>query len=559
MVADTLAPGGVRNALIKPDDPRLELAFPKLTPKQIKGLEPFGKQFHANKDSVIWQAGATDLCMYVVVTGELNILDGRTGNCIATHTEGSFTGDIDILDGRASVVTAVAGTDVDLRKIPADCVRKIVADRPDLGEVILRAFLMRRSLMMEAQVTGPLVVGSRFSADTLRIREFLTRNHYPVVWEDLESNPQTTKVLEEFQVTIDDTPVVVLPTGEVLRRPSNEELARVIGIRRPIEPKLYDLVIVGGGPAGLAAAVYGASEGLTTIVVDAHGPGGQARNSSMIENYMGFPLGISGQALADAGLVQAEKFGARMIVPADAVSIRCNSVAGHKVDAQGIDQLTCRCIILAPGAQYRRLGLEGQEKFEGRGIYYAATHTEKVLCAGSQVAVVGGGNSAGQAAVYLSEHSSKVFLIVRGELRDSMSHYLARRIEQSDKITVLLHSEVGDLVGDEHLEEITIVNRDTGERHNERVAGLFVMIGASPHTRWLPDAILRDDKGFIMTGPSLLQQNRWEIDRAPFFLETSCPGIFAAGDARSTSVKRVASAVGEGAMAVALVHQFLST
>lgn len=540
-------------------DPRMDQAFPTLSDAYIEALSQFGKPSHFKKGETVWEAGEPDMCMYVVVDGDMDILDGRTGEHIATHHKGSFSGDVDILSGRPTMVSSRAATDMDVLQVAADCVRSIVGEWPELGEILLRAFLLRRALLVESLTTGPLVVGSRYSPDTLRIREFLTRNHYPVVWEDLEQNADTTRLLKDFHVTEDQTPVVILPNGTLLRVPSNAELAEALGIMRPVESKLYDLVIIGAGPAGLAAAVYGASEGLETLVVDSTGPGGQAGTSSRIENYMGFPLGITGQQLADGALIQAEKFGARMIVPAEVVDITCNPLGGHEVLIEGMEKIACKCVILSPGASYRKLEIDEIVDFEGRGIFYSATQVERILCGESCVAVVGAGNSAGQAAVFMSQSVEHVFLVVRGDdLRKTMSSYLARRIEQSPKITVLLNAEICELHGVDHLEAATIVDRKTKECRTETLSGIFVMIGAIPHTDWLPPQIAKDSKGFILTGDQVSKAGKWTQSRRPYFLETSCPGVFAAGDARSMSVKRVASAVGEGSMAVAFIHQYLS-
>jgi thioredoxin reductase (NADPH) len=412
-------------------------------------------------------------------------------------------------------------------------------------------------MLMENSGTGILVIGSRFSAETLRIREFLARNLYPAIWEDLESDVETNKLLAEFHLKEDDTPVVVLPSGDVLRSPSIDQLAEALAVKRKITGQVFDLVIIGAGPAGLAAAVYGSSEGLSTLVLDATAPGGQAGKSSMIENYMGFPLGVSGQQLADGAVIQAEKFGAVFMAPANVKHIKCRSAGVHEI---GFDEqiVECRSILLAPGAQYRKLDAPGCDEFDGRGVYYEATHVERVMCADNAVAVVGGGNSAGQAAVFLAENARKVFLIIlENDLRKQMSSYLARRIERNPRIELLVNSEICEVRGTDRLQSITICDRETQKKRDEDVAGLFVLIGATPQTEWLPSAIDRDDRGYILTGPDA-SRAEWSQGRNAFFLETTCPGIFAAGDARANSVKRVASAVGEGAMAVTFVHQFLS-
>jgi thioredoxin reductase (NADPH) len=438
-------------------------------------------------------------------------------------------------------------------------VKNIVGEMPEIGKIILSAFLMRRALLQESAQVGPLVVGSRYSSDTLRIREFLSRNRIPHAWEDVESSPSVSKTLSEFQVTEAETPIVVLPSGDLMRIPSNRDLGAALGINRPIESRIYDLVIVGAGPAGLAAAVYGASEGLSTVLIDTVGPGGQAGTSSRIENYMGFPSGLSGQDLADRGVVQAERFGAEMVVPGTVTSISCKELGGHELEVDCLGRIESRCVILAPGAKYRELDVPDFERFLGRGIYHSATHVERILCGESSVAVVGAGNSAGQAAVFLAERAKSVALVVRGsDLRRTMSSYLAARIERSSKIRVMLNSEICYIIGDDHVERVAIVDRNSGAVCEEEVKGVFVMIGAVPQTSWLPAAIERDAKGFILTGPQLIQEGKWRFDRAPFLLETSCQGVFAAGDVRCGSVKRVASSVGEGSMAVAFVHQFLA-
>ncbi|MHB8635574.1 MAG: FAD-dependent oxidoreductase [Fimbriimonadaceae bacterium] len=540
------------------DDPRLQLAFPKLSDADLAGLEAIGTRRHVPAGENVWTAGDANLGMYVVVSGEMDILDGRSSTWVATHPKGHFSGDIDVLSGRPAIVSGVARTDLEVLEIAADCVRTIVGENPSLGEIILRAFLLRRNLLQEMGEFGPLVIGSRYSRDTLRIREFLARNRFPYHWEDLENDPIVAKMLAEFKVPEEQTPIVVLPNGTVLRVPSNLDLANGLGVVRPSQAELYDLVVIGAGPAGLAAAVYGASEGLNTLVVDGAGPGGQAGTSARIENYMGFPGGVSGQELADRAVAQAERFGVQMLVPAAVANITCNRQGGHEIELKDKSTIEARCVVLATGASYRKLDVGDLDRFEGRGVYYACTNVERILCKESAVAVVGAGNSAGQAAVFVSESSSHVYLVVRGsDLRKTMSSYLARRIEQSQRITVLLNSEICELRGDGFLEGATIVDQATKQRRTEDLAGIFVMIGAVPRTEWLPDSIKRDDKGFVVTGQAIAT-SEWPLSRPPYYLETSCPGVFAAGDVRSASVKRVASAVGEGSMSVAFVHQFLA-
>lgn len=541
-----------------------EHAFPTLTQAQIDALTPFGERVNVPAGGEVWTAGTANMCMFIVLEGEMSILDGRSHAFVAAHHVGAFSGDIDILTGRATLVTAVAASDLKLLKIAADCVRKIVAGHPELGEIILRAFLLRRSLLQASGKVGVLIVGSQYSADVLHIREFLTRNRYPVNWESIESSPDAARLLEEFGVTEAETPLVVLPSGDIFRKPTTQQLANALGILRPVEDKVLDVVIVGAGPAGLAAAVYGASEGLSTLLVDEEGPGGQAGTSSRIENYMGFPLGISGQELADGAVAQAEKFGAQMLAPVRIRSLTCGEMGVHDLELEGVGKVSARCVVLATGAHYRELEVERLEEFEGRGIYYAATSVERVLCGEAPVAVVGAGNSAGQAAVFMASNAGHVYLVVRGDdLRKTMSNYLALRIEglaRDGRLTIMLESQICALHGEENLQGCAIRCTRDGSVRNEKIEAVFVMIGAVPRTTWLHgnSKVALDEKGFILTGQDLVKRGLWTEARSPYFLETACPGVFAVGDARSGSIKRVASAVGEGSMAIALAHQYLA-
>jgi thioredoxin reductase (NADPH) len=534
-------------------------AFPRLRPAQIRELESFGQYKNIPKGESVWEAGTSDVCMFVVVKGSMSIKDGQNGIEVARHPAGSFSGDIDVITRRPSIVSAYARTDLKVLVVAGDCVRAIINERPLIGDIILGAFLRRRELLQGRGDVGVRVIGSRYSAETLKIREFLSRSRYPQSWDDLEEQEDVHAFLQEMDVEESETPVVILPSGKLLRAPNTVDLGHELGLTPVPDNVIYDLVVVGSGPAGLAAAVYGASEGLNTLVLDEDVPGGQAGTSSRIENYMGFPLGLSGQQLADSAVSQAEKFGARMVSPACVQSMKCEQDGVHSLTVDMIGEVVARCVILAPGASYRKLEVDDLERFENVGVYYSATFMEQGYCADDVAIVVGGGNSAGQAAIFMSQKARHVILVVRSnDLRKGMSTYLARRIETSDRIEVRLNSEICSLAGDTRLRSVTIADKQAGTYEDVPAAGVFVMIGATPHTDWLPPQVAKDKKGFILTGQDVAASGRWKASRPPFFLETSCPGVFAAGDARSGSVKRVASAVGEGSMAVAFIHEFLS-
>jgi thioredoxin reductase (NADPH) len=426
--------------------------------------------------------------------------------------------------------------------------------------LILQAFIARRQLMRTSgDFIGLRVIGSRYSRDTFRVRDFLAKNRVMFTWLDLEGDPAVSKVLEQFGVSEADTPIVACASRVLLRNPSNLELAEAVGIRRPVEHTVYDLAIVGSGPAGLAAAVYGASEGLNTVVLERTAPGGQAGSSMRIENYLGFPTGITGSDLADRAVLQADKFGARISIPTPVINLTFDKVYSVLGLEDG-ETVVAKCLLIASGAEYRRLGVEGCDRFEGCGVYYAATPNEAQMCRASDVVIVGGGNSAGQAAVYVSQHARKVFVLIRGDdLCKSMSSYLAHRIMNTPNIEVLRCTEITQMLGDGHLTAIEIVDKLTGEKRTLHTPAVFSFIGANPRTDWLPEEIEKDDRSFVRTGLDLANSSQWKLKRQPFLLETSRPGVFAAGDVRSGSVKRVASAVGEGAMSVQFVHEFLKT
>ena len=508
----------------------------------------------------LFSVGDRDFKFFIVKSGEVEIVDhsGDQPKTVTVHRKGQFTGDVSHLTGNPAVVSAVARGDTEVYAVSGDVLRRILNQCPTAGDIILQAFIARRQLLRaSADFTGLRVIGSRYSSDTFRVRDFLAKNRVLFTWTDVETDPNVDLLLKGFGVSEADTPVVACSSMLLLRNPSNRELADRIGIRRPVEQTLYDLIVVGAGPAGLAAAVYGASEGLRTLVLDSTAPGGQVGSSMRIENYLGFPTGITGSELTDRAILQANKFGARLSVSTPVSSLMFDKTY-PVLRLDGDETVTTKCLLIATGVEYRRLNAERCEQFEGRGVFYAATHNEAQIYKGAQVVLVGGGNSAGQAAVFLSQHASRVLLVIRGDdLYKHMSSYLAKRIEQTPNIELLRNSTVQRMNGDGHLNSIEIVNSKTGEKRTVETPAVFSFIGAVPRTDWLPPEIERDGKGFIRTGPSLAQSPHWTGKRQPFLLETSRAGVFAAGDVRSDSVKRVASAVGEGAMAVQFVHEYL--
>jgi thioredoxin reductase (NADPH) len=540
----------------------LAVAFPTLSDAQ---MAEFGRCSHAmskwyRDGETLFAVGDRHFKFHVIKSGEVEIVDysGDAPKTVTVHHTGAFTGDISHLTGNPSVVSAIARGDCDVYEISGDALRQALNQCPDLSDIILQAFIARRQLLRQSRdFTGLRVIGSRFSPDTFRVREFLAKNRVLFTWVDLETDPQVDRLLKQFGVTESDTPVVACSTMLLLRNPSNRDLAERIGIRQPLEQSIYDLVVVGAGPAGLAAAVYGASEGLRTAVLERSAPGGQAGSSMRIENYLGFPTGLTGSELTDRAIVQANKFGALLSVATPVDGLLFDNTY-PVVRLEGGETVTTKCLLIATGVDYRRLGVYGEEKFEGRGLYYAATPTEAQMCRGAQVMLVGGGNSAGQAAVFLAAHASRVLLLIRGDdLYKNMSSYLVKRIEQMPHIEVLCDTTVRGMQGDGQLRAVDIVDRKTGVERTIETPAIFTFIGAVPRTDWLPAEIERDRKGFIRTGPALAASSHWTSRRQPFLLETSRRGIFAAGDVRSDSVKRVASAVGEGAMAVQFVHEYL--
>jgi thioredoxin reductase (NADPH) len=534
-------------------------AFPRLSDAQIETLARHGERQRVEPGEVLFREGDKRYDFFVVLDGKVMVVSGYGGEerMIAVHGPRRFLGELSLLTGQAAFFTAVVREPGEVLVVPVERLRALVTQDTVLGDIVLRAYLLRREMLIGLGA-GFQIVGSRFSPDSRSLREFAARNRLPYRWIDLEEDEAAEALLNGLDVAPEETPVVIWRGNQVLRNPSNEELAQMIGLRaRSVAEDVCDLLVVRAGPAGLAAAVYGASEGLGTVALDAVATGGQAGTSPRIENYLGFPSGISGAELADRAEIQAEKFGARISVPAEATALDERD-GYYVVRFDDGSEATARTVLITTGAHYRNLDVPRLEELEGTCVYYAATMMEAHLCRGDPVAVVGGGNSAGQATLFLAQHTTKVTLLIRHEdLGRDMSRYLADRIERSPKVEVLRTTEVRELVGDRALEALVVENNQTGERRRIEARELFVFIGAKPHTGWLGDKLALDDRGFVLTGRAARPAENGEGQDAghePYLLETSLPGVFAAGDVRSGSIKRVASAVGEGAMAIRLVH-----
>jgi thioredoxin reductase (NADPH) len=543
-----------------PETPeQLDAMFPVLDDAQIARLRGFGEERHVEAGEIVFDQGDTSHGVFVVLDGSIEIVDASSSSeaVLRTVKRGDFTGEVNLLSGRRSLVRCRASEASSLLEIGRASLRRLFETDSALGEIFLRAFLLRRSYLIGHSVGDAVLIGSNHSSDTLRLREFLSRNGHPHTYVDVERDPHVQAVLDQFNVKVTDIPVLICRGTLVLRNPSNAEAAECFGLNAGIdEGEVYDLIVVGAGPSGLAAAVYGASEGLNVLVLESNAPGGQAGSSSRIENYLGFPTGIAGQELAGRAFVQAEKFGAHIAIARTARSLKC-ARAPYSIQLDDGAIVQARSIIVAAGAQYRKLDLPNVAQFEGVGIYYGATQVEAQLCADDEVAVVGGGNSAGQAAMFLSAHAKHVHLLVRGPgLSQTMSRYLISRIEACSGITLRARTEVEALEGDSQLERVRWRQTETGATETRAIQHLFLMTGACPNTAWLQGCLALDAKQFIKTGVDLGPE--WTAARAPHLLETSLPGVFAVGDVRAGSVKRVASAVGEGSMAVQFVHQVLA-
>jgi thioredoxin reductase (NADPH) len=513
---------------------------------------------------VLVESGDTDVPFFVVVTGQIEavrVADG-TETLIVTHGPGQFSGEAIMITGRRAMGRLRVKEPGEVIQLDRDALLSLVQTDAELSEILMRAFILRRVALIDRGFGDVVLIGSPHCAGTLRVKEFLTRNGHPYTYLDLDRDREGQDLLDRFHVSAADVPVLICRGETVLRNPSNQKIADCLGFNEAInQTRPRDLVIVGGGPAGLAAAVYGASEGLDVLVLEADSPGGQAGSSSRIENYLGFPTGISGQELTGRAYAQAQKFGAEIMIAKGATQLAC-ATRPYAVQIENGPSVPARAVIIATGAQYRKPAIEHLATFEGAGVYYAATRMEAQLCAGEDVIVVGGGNSAGQAAVFLAESVRRVHVLVRGDgLADSMSRYLIRRIEDNPAIALHPRTEIVALEGDRHVERVRWRDNQTGQEETRDVRHVFLMTGAVPNTHWIDGCIALDEKGFIKTGSDLSHEDLsaagWPLSRPPYLLETSRPGVFAVGDVRGSNIKRVASAVGEGSIAVAFVHQVL--
>jgi thioredoxin reductase (NADPH) len=532
---------------------------PVLTADQIDRIRAFAKPRHAVAGEVLYEPNDDTPPVFVVISGEIRILaiGGGEERTVTTYSVGQFSGELLMISGRCQV--SETG---ELLELSARDLRTLIAKDAELSDVFMKAFLARRLSLRDTGSSNVVILGSRYSANTLVLREFLTRDGHPFTYFDLDVDPVAQDLLDRFGVSTGDIPVVICNNSLVLRNPTPNEVAGSLGFNRNIDDsQVRDLVVVGAGPAGLAAAVYAASEGLDVLVVEKAAPGGQAGSSSKIENYLGFPTGLSGHELADRAIAQSEKFGAQIMVANAVKSLNCDQ-RPYRVTLNDGQEIPARSIVLATGAQYNKPPLPNLDLFAGKGIYYNATFMEAQLCGGQQVIVIGGGNSAGQAAVFLSQKTAGVRMLVRSRsVTDTMSRYLIQRIEENPKIEMHYSSELTRLEGIGQLERVSWIDKESGEVVTHAIRHVFVMAGASPETSWLSGCLALDNKGFILTGRDLETARApvpWSLSRPPYMLETSLPGVFVVGDARSGNVKRVASAVGEGSIVVHMVHRALT-
>ena len=546
------------------DSNREDHAFPTLTAAQLARVEAHGRRRQISEGELLFDVGDHPLPCFVVLSGEIQILRpaGDKEQLIVAHGPGRFSGEVNLISGRRSMARARVSRAGEAIEIDRQQLLALVQTDPELSEILMRAFILRRVELIARGLGDVVLVGSIHSPGTLRVKEFLTRNGHPYTYIDLDRESDVQDLLDRFHVTHADVPVLICRGTHVLRNPTPQQIADCLGFNDAIDQThVRDLVIIGAGPSGLAAAVYGASEGLDVLVLESSSPGGQAGSSSRIENYLGFPTGISGQELAGRAYAQAQKFGAEIMIAKDATQLTCDRKP-YAIQVGGNERVPARTVIIATGAEYRRPPLDNLSQFEGAGVYYGATFVEAQVCGRDEVIVVGGGNSAGQAAVFLAQTSRRVYMFVRSSgLAESMSRYLIRRIEENPAIELRTHTEIVALEGDGHLQRVRWKDNRTGATETHEIQHVFMMTGAVPNTQWLQGCVAMDGKGFIKTGADLTSEDlsmaRWPLARAPLLLETSLPGVFAVGDVRGGNIKRVASAVGEGSIAVSFVHQVL--
>ncbi|HEX9460430.1 MAG TPA: FAD-dependent oxidoreductase, partial [Thermoanaerobaculia bacterium] len=523
-----------------------EHLFPRLTDAQIERIATHGHRRAVARGDVLVEVGQKVVPFFVVVDGEMQVLrpSGGTETLIVTHQHGQFSGEGTMITGRRALSRIRVSEPGEVIELDREQLLVLIQTDAELSEILMRAFILRRSALIARGLGDVVVIGSAHCAGTLRVKEFLTRNGHPYAYVDLDRDAEAQELLDRFHVSAADVPVLICRGDVVLRNPSNQRIAECLGFNPAIDPaQLHDVVIVGAGPAGLSAAVYGASEGLDVLVFESNVPGGQAGSSSRIENYLGFPTGISGLELTGRAYAQAQKFGAQIMIAKGAARLTCDR---HPFAVQTDDgqRVLARALVIATGAEYRRPSFENATRFEGAGLYYGATPMEAQLCVGEEVIVVGGGNSAGQAAVFLAQSVKHVHMLVRADgLADSMSRYLILRIEDNPGITLHPHAEIAGFEGENHLERVRWRDKETGDAETHDIRHVFMMTGAAPNTGWLEQCIALDDKGFIKTGPDLspddLAAAGWPLTRPPYLLETSRPGVFAVGDVRGGNIKRV--------------------
>jgi thioredoxin reductase (NADPH) len=545
---------------------RMSSAFPQLSEAQITRVAGAGKIRAVKAGDILFNQGDQDVPFFVFLSGAMEIVQPvceKEERPITFHDQrGEFTGEVSMISGRRCLVRGRVTEEGEVIEVSNQALQKLIQTDSELSEILMRAFILRRLELISRGQGDVILLGSRHSSGTLRLREFLGRNGHPYSYVDLDNDKTAQGILDHFHVAVEEVPVLICHGNTVMRNPTISKLADCLGFNESIDAlQVRDVIVVGAGPSGLAAAVYAASEGLDVLVIENSAPGGQAGSSSKIENYLGFPTGISGQELAGRAYTQAKKFGADIFISRSVTKLTCDRKP-YALELDDGTTLKSRSVIIATGAQYNKLEVPNLALFEGTGVYYGATYIESQLCNDEEVIVVGGGNSAGQAAVYLAQTASRVHILVRsGGLSDTMSRYLVRRIEENPKIELHLYTQITALEGGDKLERVRWQNKKTGESELRNIEHVFLMTGAAPGSEWLKDCIAMDERGFIKTGRDLsleeLQAAQWPLERAPHLLETSLPGVFAVGDVRAGNVKRVASAVGEGSISVHLVHRVL--